>query len=95
MERQTGKRPAELDGPECPADGEHVWQWFLEISAGRGSNGFGANPISWPDIDAWSRLTETIIRPSEIRAIKVLDGIWLEEQAKAQELSAKARRQKR
>ncbi len=76
-ERQTGPRPVDLDGPELPADGSHIWQWFLELSAGRGSNGFGPDPISWLDLLAWMALTGTITRPAEIDAIMALDRAWL------------------
>lgn len=77
VERQTGRRPAALDGPELPADGAHVWAWFLELSAGRGSNGFGPNPISYLDLLAWSLLTGTITRPAEVEAIMALDRAWM------------------
>lgn len=81
VERQTGHRPAALDGPELPADGSHVWAWFLELSAGRGSNGFGPSPISYLDLLAWSLLTGTITRPAEIEAIIAVDRVWLAAQA--------------
>ena len=80
VERQTGRRPAALDGPELPSDGAHVWAWFLELSAGRGSNGFGPNPISYLDLLAWSMLTGTITRPAEIEAIMALDRVWMTQQ---------------
>lgn len=81
VERQTGRRPSALDGPEPPVDGTHVWAWFLELSAGRGSNGFGPNPISWLDLLAWTVLTGTITRPAEINAIMALDQVWMKVQA--------------
>ena len=80
MERQTGRRQTALDGPELPADGAHVWAWFLELSAGRGGNGFGPSPISYLDLLAWSMLTGTITRPAEIEAIMALDRVWLTQQ---------------
>ena len=77
VERQTGRRPAELDGPGLPADGMHIWAWFLELSAGRGSSGFGPNPISWLDLLAWTALTGMIVRSAEVEAIMALDRAWL------------------
>jgi len=77
VERQTGRRPAALDGPDLPEDGAHVWAWFLHLSAGRGSNGFGPNPLSWLDLLAWTALTGIITRPAEIEAIMALDCVWL------------------
>jgi hypothetical protein len=82
VERQTGRRPVDLDGPELPGDGSHIWYWFMDLSAGRGSNGFGPNPISWLDLLAWATLTGQIARPAEIEAIMALDRVWLAAQAK-------------
>ncbi len=82
MERQTGRRPPALDGPPIPADGEHVWLWFLDLNAARGSNGFGPNPISYPDLAAWVAMTGIIVMPSEVAALMALDREYLAEQAK-------------
>jgi hypothetical protein len=82
VERQTGKRPAGLEGPPLPADGEHVWHWFLDLSAARGSNGFGPNPISYPDLAAWVAMTGIIVTPSEVAALLALDREYLAELAK-------------
>lgn len=80
-ERQTGIRPPELEGPPLPTDLAHIWGWFTELSAARGSSGFGPNPISYPDILAWTLLTGTVIRPAEIAAITAVDHAWLIDQA--------------
>ena len=66
-----------------PADGEHIWRWFCELTVARGSNGWGPNPLSYQDIAAWVALTGTITRPEEVKAIMLLDRIWMAEQAKA------------
>ena len=34
VERQTGKRPAELDGQECPYELEYLMYWWSEIHDG-------------------------------------------------------------
>ena len=65
------------DGWSGVSDGAHVWEWFLELSAGRGSNGFGPNPISWLDLLPWTTMTGTITRPAEIEAILAVDRVWL------------------
>lgn len=82
VERQTGKRPASLDGPDLPADATHVWLWFLDLSSTRGSNGFGPNPLAWTEIAAWASLTGIIVRPAEIEALLILDHAWLADYAK-------------
>jgi hypothetical protein len=75
--RQTGRRPPALDPPPPPPGTEHVWAWFQALNAGRGSNGFGSNPIAWADIAAWVSLTGTLIRAAEIEALFALDRVWL------------------
>jgi hypothetical protein len=39
--------------------------------------GLGAGAITYPDIDAWARLTRRAPAPWEITAIKDLDAAWL------------------
>lgn len=51
----------------------HLWRWFQELAATRQS-GFGANPISFSEIDAWARLTRTRPAAWEVRALRALDN---------------------
>ena len=74
---------AELAGPGLPIEAGYLWGWFVELNAGRSSNGFAANPISWAEIDAWARRTGTDPLPWEVRWIKVLDATWMREPEKA------------
>jgi hypothetical protein len=55
--------------------------WFNDLSRSRSSNGFGKNPISFSEIDAWSILTHTELSPLEIRCIMGLDSAYLKIQA--------------
>jgi hypothetical protein len=71
----------DLDGPPVPASCRHIWGWFRELAAARGSNGFGPNPISYADIAAWSRLTRTIVRPIEVSVLLHLDHVFFAETA--------------
>lgn len=48
----------------------------------RGSNGMGANPISWNDLDAFTRLSGFTLAPWEIEIMEMLDGVYFTEQAK-------------
>ena len=61
----------------CPKELEHVWIWFLELTAARGSNGFGPNPISYAELQAWSLLTKQNPTPWEISLLKRLDKHYL------------------
>jgi hypothetical protein len=80
--RQTGSIPKELEPIECPDAMIHVWRMFLELTSGRGNNGFGINPISYPDILAWACLVDSQPTPMEIRAIKAVDAAFMQQQAK-------------
>ena len=75
---------AELTGPPMPESCAHIWRWFIELSAARGSNGWGPNAIRYTDIAAWSALTRTIIQPMEVRVVLHLDHIYLANAAKAE-----------
>jgi hypothetical protein len=91
VEKTTGKRPAELDGPECPPLLEPLWMMFCQVSRGRTSNGFGANPLTWADIEAWGRLTATDPSPWEIDLLVTLDNLWLVQTHKSSETKKKAK----
>lgn len=81
VEAVTGRRPAELDGPEIPDGCEHLLGWFHDLNTGRGSNGFGLNPLTFAEISAWSSLTGTVIRPAEVRLLKAMDLAYLKANA--------------
>ena len=79
MERRTGTRPPDLDGPDLPPDAEHIWLWFLDLNAARGGGFGGPNPITYEAMQAWIALTGIIVRPSEIQALRAVDEVWLAE----------------
>lgn len=83
VERQTGRRPPDLDGPDMPLELAYLWGWFMELHACRGSNGFGPNPISYSDIAAWAGLAGVAIRAPELQCLVILDRLWLTAQAEA------------
>lgn len=74
---------AELACPPMPAALGYLWAAFLRLHRRRGSNGFGPNPITWPDIDSFSRHAQMKFAPWEIEIIEDLDDIYRSEQAKA------------
>lgn len=76
---------AQLECPPFPMGLLHVWSAFRRLSARRGSNGFGINPISWPDIDAFVRHSKMPLAPWEVRLIEELDDLFRVEQAKQAE----------
>lgn len=67
---------AALDGPLFPDALGYLHAWFNELSATRGSSMAGIAPITYIDIDAWSRLTRQIPEPHEVQAIIELDAAF-------------------
>jgi hypothetical protein len=55
----------------------HVWEFFWQLSAARGSNGFGLNPFSYSEIDAFGRLNRIAFEPWEVAALKQMDAAYL------------------
>lgn len=77
LERVTGNRPDGLNVTEFPPAAGHLLVWFWELNSTRTSNGFGANPISYTEISAWAMLTSHVLRPEEVRLLRVLDNAFL------------------
>jgi len=77
VERQTGHRPKALDGPDFPLLMSHVWSAFIAISNGRSMGFSGPSPISYQDIKTWKELTDTPLSSWEIRAIKMVDSVFI------------------
>jgi hypothetical protein len=59
-----------------------VWQAFLRLSSARTSNGFGANPLTYLEIDAFCRLTNQHFSSFELDIIKQLDGLAMKHMTK-------------
>lgn len=78
---RRAEREAELACPPFPEALRHVWTAFCRLSARRGA-GFSINPISWPDIDAYTRLSRMPLAPWEVRLIEELDDMFRLEHSK-------------
>jgi hypothetical protein len=50
-----------------------MWVWFCELSSARSSNGYGLNPITFPEIDAWTRLMGVRPTPWETSVLRRMD----------------------
>ena len=77
VERQTKKRPKELEGPDFPYELAHIWSAFLYLCSGRSSGFNGPEGLSFSEIKAWSELTATPVSPSDVEIIKKLDSVYL------------------
>lgn len=56
---------------------DRIEGWFAELSAARASSGFAPSPISYGEIESWSRLTGRCPTPFEVRLLRALDNALL------------------
>jgi len=70
-----GLEPPESEIPDVAS---HIWEWFWRLSSCRSSGMNSPNPISFLEIDSFSRITGNIIRPEEVEAICTMDSAYLE-----------------
>ena len=90
IQRNTGRTPPELQNLiELPESCYDVWSWFIELHNTRTSTGFGANPITYSDMHSFFALN--CIQPEqwEIKLIRAMDNIVLEQIAKESARAAK------
>ena len=77
VERQTGRTPKELEGPDFPISIEYLWSAFLSLSVSRTTGFSGPNPITYEEIRAWKELTQTPLTSRDVEAIKRLDLVYM------------------
>lgn len=75
-----GKRPASLDAA-IPYGALAEWALWLDMHQGRSVNGMGASPLSWLDIDAWSRMRGRNLTFTELELIRTIDRAFVEAQS--------------
>lgn len=69
------------DAPPLPFGTEHLWEWFKDLNSGRTGSDFGANPLTFSEISAWSLLTGNKPTPWEVSMLKAMDACYLKEMA--------------
>ena len=75
--------PAPLEAEkEIPESLEYIWMWWCEVQTARQSSGFGPLPISFSEIYAWSVLTQRLLQPWEVQAMRDIDQVYLTESMK-------------
>ena len=73
MEKQLGRTPAALIGPEFPELLSHLWEVFVDLSNSRS----GKVPLTYSEIKAYTELTDTRLPARDVEVIKKLDNTWL------------------
>ena len=66
-----------LDGPEFPEELAYVWEWARELHGRSGVGMAGIAPLSYQTIDAWQKLTGTMLTPLDVEALIAVDGALL------------------
>lgn len=61
-----------------PEAGFLLWTAFRFLSATRSSNGYGANPISFVEIEAYIRLWRLPLSERHVATLLMLDRVWLD-----------------
>ena len=93
VEKQTGKRPKELDElVEFPASMMYQWSYFIALHNKRSSNGFGINPISYTEMQAYFNLIGYRPEEWEIDLISKLDSTVLQVHSEQQEKESKKKK---
>lgn len=86
VERQTGKRPKELDGPELPGLVGYIWDWYQDIRSMVSGNGLAPCKIPPSEYIAWCELTFNYITPFEFKLLRAIDTMvvaqWMKEKPK-------------
>lgn len=63
---------------------DYLWSMFCRMRRRKGSNGYSQQPLEWPDIEAFLRLTRQTLVPWELEVVEELDDLFLKmSQAKA------------
>lgn len=71
---------ASLQGGKVrPPEGSAIiWNAFMSLSRARSCGPVGPNPITYPEIEAYTRLMRLPLEPQHVEAIAALDGVWLD-----------------
>lgn len=72
-------------GPDLPPLLGHIWAMYTALDCARTGNGFGPNPISYSEMDAYARLSGVTLATWEVNALKRLDLAYLRTLAEERE----------
>jgi len=75
--KATGKKPQDLIGPSFPKEMSPQWSVFTELHRRRGHGFSGPLPLTFLDLDAWSRLTGNTLSGLDVRVIMLLDDTYI------------------
>lgn len=77
LEATTGHTPAELiNATELPPELAHVWGWFIELSNSRPGGFGGIEPLTFPVIESWIRVTGNQPSANDVTLIRKVDDLY-------------------
>lgn len=81
--REYNARFSQPTGPEAeiPPTGNHIWEWFWLLNNRRQYSQNGPQALTFSEIDAWRRLTGTLVTAEEIRILIAMDAAYISETA--------------
>jgi hypothetical protein len=60
-----------------PRELQYLYEWFCDLSASRGSNGYAPNPLSPSGIRDWSEMSGHRLNPWEFDLLRAMDRKWM------------------
>lgn len=83
MAELNGRTLSEDATPEFPEELRYLFDWYLTLRMGLGTDMMGLAPVSWVALDAWSRHTGNAPNPGEVEALFYLDAVFRNPDPKA------------
>jgi hypothetical protein len=83
---------AELEDLECPEELEYLASWAFQLAGRSGVGMDGPAPLSYSQVEAWSRLLDIEVEPHEVAALMELDAAIRNPDPPAEEKEAEAPR---
>lgn len=75
MGKATEAQRQMLEGPPFPESLDYLWDWWGELARTRTVGMAGPDPLTYPTIDAWARLTDRSPTTDEVDALLQLDAV--------------------
>lgn len=72
-----GQLPRGEEEPPFPLTDSYLFMAFQDLNGARTSNGFGPNPISFQDVQAYCVLTGVSLTPWDVRILRRMDQTYL------------------
>jgi hypothetical protein len=89
VNRRASRLPRSEREPPFPLHDAYLFGIFQELNASRSHNGFGYNPLTYTEVDAYRRMTGTVLNAWQVKMLMRIDQIFLAASAKGQEVKAK------